>query len=203
MNEEPEHTPEHTQEKKLHLIEDRIDQVLLKARRIFFCDAVDWDTAKEAIRRLWYLDLQEPGKPILLVINSPGGATDAGFAIWDQVHMLQSPISTLVSGLAASMGSVLSLCAPRGRRFATPHARFMIHQPSLSGVLRGQATDLVIQAKEMQKTRSMIVDIYAKATGKSAQEIERAIDRDHWMSASEALEFGHIDRIISSYKELE
>ncbi len=101
---------------------DKIDGKLLKARRIFFSEAVDEKSANDAIRKLWYLELEDPGKPILFVINSPGGAVDCGFAIWDQVKMITSPVTTLVTGLAASMGSVLSLCAAPGRRFATKHA---------------------------------------------------------------------------------
>ena len=140
-------------QKKHTRLDDRIDEALLKARRIFFADVVDNDSARDAIRKIWYLELTDPGKPILFVINSPGGSVDAGFAVWDQVKMITSPVVTLVTGLAASMGSVLSLCAPKGKRFATERARIMIHQPSIGGVIRGQATDLAIQAKEILKTR--------------------------------------------------
>jgi ATP-dependent Clp protease protease subunit len=194
--------PEFAQDRKLHGIDDKIDEALLKARRIFFCDAVDDKSANNAIRRLWYLELIDPGKPILFVINSPGGSVDSGFAVWDQAKMISSPVTTLVTGLAASMGSVLSLCAAPGRRFATPHSRIMIHQPSIGGVIRGQATDLDIQAKELLKTRGIIVDVYVKATGKDPKAIERAIDRDTWMSAPEAKEFGLLDKIVTSYKEI-
>ncbi|MGE5195744.1 MAG: ATP-dependent Clp protease proteolytic subunit [Anaerolineae bacterium] len=184
------------------MIDDKIDMALLKARRIFFSDPVDSQSAKDAIRKLWYLELIDPGKPILFVINSPGGAVDSGFAIWDQVNMISSPVTTLITGLAASMGSILSLCAAKGRRFATPHSRIMIHQPSIHGVVRGQATDLEIQAKEIIKNRNCIIDIYVAATGKDFATIEKAIDRDTWMSAKEAMEFGLLDNVISSYKEL-
>jgi ATP-dependent Clp protease protease subunit len=195
--EEPSHKVE-----KLKLIDDKIDDVLLKARRIFLSDAVDGDSAKEIIRKLWYLELTDPGKPILFVINSPGGSVDSGFAIWDQVKMISSPVTTLVTGLAASMGSILSLCAAPKKRFATPHSRIMIHQPSIGGVIRGQATDLEIQAREILKTRKLIVDTYVEHTGKSASMIEKAIDRDTWMTAQEALEFGLLDKIVTSYKQL-
>ena len=186
----------------IHLLDDKIDEVLLKSRRIFLCDAVDSDSAKDIIRKLWYLELSDPGKPILFVINSPGGSVDSGFAVWDQVKMITSPVTTLVSGLAASMGSVLSLCAAPGRRFATPHARIMIHQPSINAIIKGQATDLEIHAKEILKTRKGIVDVYVKATGKDPKEIEKSIDRDMWMSSKEAKEFGLLDKIITSNKEL-
>ncbi|MGZ3632968.1 MAG: ATP-dependent Clp protease proteolytic subunit [Parachlamydiaceae bacterium] len=183
-------------------VKDRIDGVILDARRIFICDAIDNTSAQDAIRKLWYLELSDPGKPILIVINSPGGSVDSGFAIWDQVKMISSPVTTLITGLAASMGSVLSLCASPKRRFATPNARILIHQPRLGGAIQGQATDLEIQAKEMIKTRSSLVNIYVDATGKDPAVIERAIDRDMWMSAQEALEFGLLDGIVNSFKDL-
>lgn len=194
---------EETQEKKKQGISEKIDETLLRHRRVFLCDAVDGDSAHDVIRKLWYLELTDPGKPILLVINSPGGSVDSGFAIWDQIKLMTSPVTTLVTGLAASMGSVLSLAAAPGRRFATEHARIMIHQPSIHGLVRGQATDLDIQAKEMVKTRQTIVNVYVQATGKDYGIIDKAIDRDAWMSAQEAMEFGLLDKIISSYKELE
>lgn len=185
----------------LHL-KDKIEGSMLEQRRLFLCDAIDNDTADDIIRKLWYLENKSPGEPILLVINSPGGAIDSGFAIWDQIKMVTSPVSTLVTGLAASMGSILSLVAPKKRRFATPQSRIMVHQPRLSGVIQGQATDLEIQAKEMIKTRSGLVNIYVEATGRTAAEIEKAIDRDTWMNVEEALEFGLLDKIVTSYSEI-
>ena len=187
---------------KAKAVNDKIDILLLEKRRIFLSDQVDSDTAKSIIRQLWYLDQLAPGKPILFVINSPGGSVDAGFAIWDQIKMITSPVTTLVTGLAASMGSILSLCAAPKRRFATQNARIMIHQPSVNAIIRGQATDLEIHAKEILKTRQALVDVYVKATGKDAKTIDRAIDRDTWMSSQEALEFGLLDKVVSSYKEL-
>lgn len=183
-------------------VADRIEHTLLEARRIFISDAVDSDSASDIIHKMWYLELSHPGKPILFVINSPGGAVDSGFAIWDQIKMISSPVTTLVTGLAASMGSILSLCAAPGRRFATPHSRIMIHQPLLGGVIKGQATDLEIQAREMIKTRNVLIQIYVEATGKEFATIEKAIDRDTWMTAHEALEFGLLDGVVNSFEEL-
>lgn len=197
--------PDEEQPEKQHskLVNDKIDLALLEQRRVFLSDGVDSNTAKDVIRRLWYLEHTNPGKPILFVINSPGGSVDSGFAIWDQIKMLSSPVITLVTGLAASMGSLLSLVAGKGRRLATPNARIMIHQPLIAGVIRGQATDLDIQAKEMLKTREMIVSVYADATGKDKKEIEKAINRDNWMTSEEALKFGLLDKIITSFKDVE
>ncbi len=193
---------EHEQSKTEKFLHDKIEQVILDQRRIFLSGAVDQDSANEIIRKLWYLEHLSPGKPILFVINSPGGSVDSGFAIWDQIRMITSPVSTLVTGLAASMGSLLSLSAKKGKRFATPYARIMIHQPLIGGVIQGQATDLEIQAKEMLKTRDIIVKIYSESSGKSEEEVRRAIDRDNWMTVEEALKFGLLDRVVSTYKEI-
>ena len=191
------------EEKRPHSkLDDKIDAALLDMRRLFISDAIDNESANDVIRKLWYLDRLAPGDPILLIINSPGGSVDSGFAIWDQINLLDSPVSTLVTGLAASMGSILSLCAQKGRRFATPNSRIMIHQPHIGGVIKGQATDQEIQAKEMLKTRQALVKVYMDATGKDFDTIDRAIDRDTWMTPSEAMEFGLLDGIISSPKDL-
>jgi len=183
-------------------IEDKIESAILDTRRIFFSEAVDEKSANEAIRKLWYLEYKDPGKPILFVINSPGGSVDCGFAIWDQVTMISSPVTTLITGLAASMGSVLSLCAAPGRRFATKHSRIMIHQPRIMGFIQGQASDLEIQAQEILKTRAQLVEIYVKATGKDTLTIEKALNRDKWMSADEALAYGLLDKVVESYAEI-
>jgi ATP-dependent Clp protease protease subunit len=190
-------------EDKPKYVNDKLDHALLEKRRIFLSDAVDSDSAKDIIRKLWYLDHQAPGKPILFIINSPGGSVDSGFAIWDQIKLLSSPVITLVTGLAASMGSLLSLVSGKGKRLATANSRIMIHQPLIGGVIRGQATDLEIQAKEMLKTRAQIVDIYVEATGKDRKAIEKAIDRDNWMSAEEALQFGLLDKVVHTMKDVD
>jgi len=185
-----------------HQLKDRIESSILESRRIFLSEAVDSESAANIIRQLWYLEIQDPGKPIYFFINSPGGSVDSGFAIWDQIKMITSPVTTIVTGLAASMGSVLSLAAAPNRRFATPNSRIMIHQPMIGGVIQGQATDLEIQAREMLKTRNDLVEKYVKATGKDFATIDRALDRDSWMSAHEAKEFGLLDGVITSFKEI-
>jgi ATP-dependent Clp protease protease subunit len=171
-------------------LDDMIEYTLLKHRRLFVCDVVDNESMKAAIRKLWYMQLSSPNEPILIVINSPGGSVDAGFALWDQIKGLTCPVKTVVTGIAASMGSVLSL--------ATANARIMIHQPSISGVVRGQASDIEIHAKEIIKTRERLVQLYVEATGQSADTIDQALERDLWMSAQEAKTFGLIDHIIPS-----
>ena len=195
-------TQETSKEETFKHINEKIEYEILLKRRIFLSDAVDQDSAKDIIRKLWYLDWKEPGKPILFVINSPGGAVDSGFAIYDQAKLLNSPVYTLVTGLAASMGSLLMLIAPKGKRFATANARIMIHQPLIGGVIQGQATDLDIQAKEMLKTRDLIVKIYSDATGKDVATVSKAIDRDNWMTPEEAKKFGLLDKIVSTPEEI-
>ncbi len=181
---------------------DRIDESIMESRRVFICDPIDNEVARDTIKRLWYLESKDPGKPILVIINSPGGSTDAGFAIWDQAMMISSPIHTLITGLAASMGSVLSLMAEKGHRYATPNSRIMIHQPSIHGHVRGQATDLEIQAKEILKLRNSLIRLYSERTGKSEDEISENFDRDNWMGVEEAMKFGLLDKVVSSYKDL-
>lgn len=184
-------------------LDDCIDHALLKARRIFFSNVVESASASEAIKKLWYLELTDPGKPILFIINSPGGSVLDGLAVIDQAKMLTSPITTLVTGLAASMGTLIGICAddPK-RRLATPSARFMIHQPRIHGYIQGQASDLEIHAKDIMYTREQGILAYMKATGKDRATIEKAIDRDCWMSAEEALDFGLIGKIVKNFDEI-
>ena len=183
-------------------LEDEIERTLLDNRRLFFSEDVNQKSATNAIRKLWYMELKDPGKPITFVINSPGGSVDAGFAVWDQVQLITSPITTLVTGLAASMGSILGQCAPKGRRFATPHCRILIHQPAIHGAIRGQASDLEIQAREILKTRERIVKLYAEKTGKDPANIAAAIERDTWFTADEAKDFGLIDAVVNSFSDI-
>ncbi len=197
--------PETTEEdevKKEPPLNTKMEEFFTKKRIIFLHTQVDDSSAYDIIRKLWYLESLDAKKPILLIINSPGGSVDSGLAIWDQVKLVTPPVYTLVMGLAASMGSILSLSGEKKRRYATKHSRIMIHQPLIGGTIYGQATDLEIQAKEIIKTRDLLVEIYMEATGKTKPQIEKALDRDTWMTAEEAKAFGLIDEIITSYKEI-
>ncbi|WP_108624384.1 ATP-dependent Clp protease proteolytic subunit [Candidatus Similichlamydia epinepheli] len=184
-------------------VNDLVELSLLKSRIVFLHSGVDQDSAREVIHRIWHLEISDPGKRILFVINSPGGSVTAGLAIWDQIRLVSSPITTLVTGLAASMGSMLSIVAPKGQRWATPQAKIMIHQPAIWGTVTGQATDLEIQAREIRKTKETMVGLYMEATGQPREVIEKSLDRDTWMSAEEAMKFGLIDRIISDKETLQ
>jgi len=153
------------------------------------------------VRQILVMEQAEAGKEIKIMINSPGGEIYSGFAIYDTARFVACPITTIVMGLAASMGSVLSLVGDDGRRFALPNAQFMIHQPLLTGA-EGQTTDLEIQSRQMLKTRKVLADMYAEKTGKSSAQILKDMDRDHWLSADEAVEYGLINRVIRRKTDL-
>jgi ATP-dependent Clp protease protease subunit len=184
-------------------LNEKMEQVLLDKRYVFLTEDVNADSARDIIRKFLYLEHIAPGKPILFYINSPGGSVDSGFGIYDTIQMISSPVVTLISGLAASFGSLLSVAAKKGKRLATPHSRIMIHQPLIGGVIRGQATDLDIQAQEMLKTHSQIAKIYQEATGRPMDEIKKFLLRDKWLSPEEAIQFGVLDKVVTSMKEVD
>ena len=175
-------------------VQETIDEKMLEERKVFLWGMVDDDSAKHVIDRLLYLDLQN-NKEIQLYINSPGGYVTSGFAIYDTIKSLKSPVSTICTGLAASMGSILLSVGKKGRRFIQPHARVMIHQPS--GGARGQASNIEIQAKEILKTREIGAQILADNCGQSVEKIMKDFNRDYWMSAEESIEYGIVDEVMS------
>ncbi len=174
-------------------IQEQIDAKLLEERKVFLWGQVDDDSAKHVIDRLLYLDLQS-NKEIQLVINSPGGYVTSGFSIYDTITSLKSPVSTVCSGLAASMGSILLSVGKKGRRFVQPHARVMIHQPS--GGARGQASNIEIQAREILKTREIGARILAENCGQPYEKIMKDFNRDYWMDAEESVAYGIVDGIL-------
>lgn len=167
---------------------------LYRERIIFLGRDVDDEIANQIIAVMLYLDSEDSGKDIILYINSPGGMVSAGMAIFDTMQHIKSDVVTICVGLAASMGSFLLAAGAKGKRLALPHSRIMIHQPS--GGTRGQATDIQIEAKEILRLRHQLNGIYAKNTGKPIEKIEKDMDRDYFMSAEEAREYGLIDRVI-------
>lgn len=174
-------------------VQEAIDEKMLEERKVFLWGMVDDDSAKHVIDRLLYLDLQN-NKEIQLYINSPGGYVTSGFAIYDTIKALKSPVSTICTGLAASMGSILLSVGKKGRRFIQPHARVMIHQPS--GGARGQASNIEIQAKEIIKTREIGAQILADNCGQKVDKIMKDFNRDYWMSAEESIEYGIVDAVM-------
>ncbi|MBV9389157.1 MAG: ATP-dependent Clp protease proteolytic subunit [Chroococcidiopsidaceae cyanobacterium CP_BM_ER_R8_30] len=171
-----------------------IFQRLFLERIIFLGTEVDDDIANQIIPYMLYLDSEDPGKDIVLYINSPGGIITSGMAIYDTMQHIKSDVVTICVGLAASMGSFLLAAGTKGKRLALPHSRIMIHQPS--GGTRGQATDIEIEAREILRIRHQLNGIYAERTGQSLEKIEKDMDRDFFMSAEEAKEYGLIDRVI-------
>jgi ATP-dependent Clp protease protease subunit len=179
---------------------------LLKDRIIFiggFGGAVTTDSANLIIAQLLFLEAEDPDKQINLYINSPGGMVTAGLAVYDTMQYIKSPITTICMGMAMSFGAVLLTAGSKGQRFALPNSRVMIHQPLLSGGgLSGQATDIKIEATELAKTKRRLVEIMAKHTGKSVEKITDDMERNYYMSAEQAKEYGIIDEVISPRKVL-
>lgn len=153
-------------------------------------------------RTLLALERKDAKKPVFLFINSPGGEITSGFSIFDTARFIEPEIVTVVTGLAASMGSLIALCAPKKRRFAFPNGKLLIHQPLISGTLQGTASDLDIHARDILATKEKINQLYAKETGRTIEEIREATDRDNWMTAEQALDFGLISKIIGSRGDL-
>ncbi len=166
---------------------------LLKERIIFLTGGVNDSVASLICAQMLFLESENPGKDISFYINSPGGVVTAGLAIYDTMQYIRCEVATLCVGQAASMGSLLLAAGAPGKRFALPNSRIMIHQPS--GGFQGQAADIEIQAREIMTLRSRLNGIYVKHTGKTLEQVEHAMDRDNFMSANEAKEFGLIDKV--------
>ncbi|GAA4280654.1 ClpP family protease [Gaetbulibacter aestuarii] len=180
-------------ENKDNKIQDIIDAKLIEERKVFLWGQVDDDSAKHVVDRLMYLDALEK-KDIHLYINSPGGYVTAGFAIYDCMKSLKSDVSTICTGFAASMGSIILSAGKKGKRFIQPHARVMIHQPS--GGARGPASDIEITAKEILKTKEISAQILADNCGQKFEKIMKDFNRDHWMGAEESVAYGIVDKVI-------
>lgn len=169
---------------------------LLKERVIFLVGPIDDFMANLVVAQLLFLESENPDKDISLYINSPGGVITSGMAIFDTMRFVKPDVSTLCIGQACSMGSFLLAAGARGKRFALPHSRVMIHQPS--GGAQGQATDIEIQAREILKMREQLNGLYCEFTGQPIERIERDMERDRFMSAAEAKEYGLIDSVIAT-----
>ncbi|UNK16887.1 ATP-dependent Clp endopeptidase proteolytic subunit ClpP [Paenibacillus sp. N3/727] len=169
---------------------------LLKDRIIFVGSEINDAIANSVIAQLLLLAAEDPEKDIHMYINSPGGSVSAGFGIFDTMQHIKPQVQTICTGLAASWGSMLLLAGAKSKRFALPNSEIMIHQPH--GGVQGQASDIAISAKRILKTREKIVQITADRTGQPIEKIERDMDRDYFMSADEAVEYGIIDKVITS-----
>jgi ATP-dependent Clp protease protease subunit len=179
-----------------NLQEKNLELSLYKARKIFLWSDVNDESAKAVVTRLISLDIEDPKEEIVLYINSPGGSVTEGMAIYDAMLAIEAPVSTVCMGMEMSMGSFLLAAGEPGRRFAWPHARIMIHQPLIMGTVTGTATDLDIRAKETIRLRGELNELYAKHTGRDVEKIANDTDRDFFMSAQEAKEYGLLDDVI-------
>ncbi len=173
-----------------------IQRKFLEQRKIFLWGAVTDETAKDLTEKLLFLESDAPGKEITFYINSPGGSITAGMAVYDTMQLVTSPITVVVTGMAASMGSILLSGAKKGRRLLYPHSRVLIHQPLISGRMIGPASDINIQAKEMEKLRQELNQILATASGQPLDQINKDTDRDFYLNAKEAIAYGLADRIV-------
>jgi ATP-dependent Clp protease protease subunit len=167
---------------------------LLKERIIFLAGPFHDGMSSLICAQLLFLEAENPNKDISMYINSPGGVVTSGLAIYDTMQYIKPKVSTLIIGQAASMGSVIAAAGEPGMRFALPNTRIMVHQPS--GGAQGQATDILIQAREIEKVRHKLYDIYVKHCGRTKEEVALALERDNFMSAEEAKAWGHIDEIL-------
>jgi ATP-dependent Clp protease protease subunit len=174
---------------------------LLKERIIFLTGPVEDQMATLICAQLLFLEAENPKKEIALYINSPGGVVTAGMAIYDTMQFIKPAVSTLCIGQAASMGSLLLAAGHKDMRFATPNARIMVHQPS--GGFQGQASDIERHARDILKMKRRLNEIYVKHTGRTYEEVEQTLDRDHFMSADEALSWGVVDKVITSREAME
>ena len=174
---------------------------LLKDRIIFLGTEVNDYIANSVIAQLLFLESEDPEKEISLYINSPGGSVTAGLAIYDTMQYVRAPISTICLGQAASMGAVLLAAGTKGRRMSLPNSRILIHQPLIMGGLGGQASDIDIQAQEILKIRELLNEILVRHTGQTKERIEKDTDRDFFMSAASAKEYGLIDQVITRHEQ--
>lgn len=168
----------------------------LEDRKLFFWGDVNDQSARSLTEQLLFLEMQDPGKEITLYLNSPGGSITAGMAVFDTMRLMKSPIRVIVVGLAASMGSIFLCGGAKGRRFVYPHARVLIHQPLIMGTMRGAAVDIHIQAQEMEKLREEMNRILSESSGQPLDKIQVDTDRDFYLNAREAIDYGLADAII-------
>jgi len=189
-----------TNTKRAH---DYIWEAMRKNRTLLFSSAVTGASVRDACDRLFALEADDPTKPITLVLNSPGGSVNDGYALVDVMRFIKAPIRVVCTGLVASMGISILIAAEKKNRVSLPNARFMMHQPRFGGAVIGTASDLEITAREIMKMKDKSNQEVADATGKPLDQVEKDTSRDLWLSADEACEYGLIDRVIQSVNELD
>ncbi len=174
----------------------KLEKYFFEKRAVYLWGVVDDKSAKDIVSKLLLLDADKPGEEIKFYINSPGGVVTSGMVMYDTMQMIKSPVSTICMGLAASMGSILLSGGEKGKRFIFPHGEVMIHQPSLGGYIKGVSTDLEIQAEQTKRVKDIGATILAKNCGKTKEQIMKDFDRDYWMDAKKAIEYGIADKMV-------
>jgi ATP-dependent Clp protease protease subunit len=177
--------------------EMQFEKKFIEQRKVFLWGVVDDKSARAVVNRLLFLEAKDPGKEITFYINSPGGVVTSGMVIYDTMQLISSPVATVCMGLAASMGSILLSAGAKGKRSIYPSGEVMIHQPSLGGMMRGTSADLEIQAEQIRKTKQLGAKILADNCGKSIEEVLRDFERDYWMDANEAVQYGIVDEVLT------
>jgi ATP-dependent Clp protease protease subunit len=180
----------------LMMFSKKLEQYFFETRSVYLWGVVDDKSARDVTTKLLLLDADKPGTEIKFFINSPGGVVTSGMVIYDTMKMLKSPVSTICMGLAASMGSILLSGGAKGSRFIYPHGEVMIHQPSLGGYIQGVSIDLEIQAKQTKRVKEISARILAENCGKKFEQVMKDFDRDYWMDAKEAIEYGIVDKVF-------
>jgi ATP-dependent Clp protease protease subunit len=196
LNDDEEEQPREDKPEQSPYLMKKMEQLFLKKRAVYLWGAVEDKSARDVVSKLLLLDADKPGLEIKFYINSPGGVVTSGMVIYDTMRMMQSPVVTICMGLAASMGSILLSGGVKGKRLIYPHGEVMIHQPSIGGYFQATSADIEIHAKQMQRTKEISAQILANNTGKSFERIMKDFDRDYWMDAKEAVEYGIVDTII-------
>jgi ATP-dependent Clp protease protease subunit len=196
MHDEDENPKDDKKEEPTPMLMKKMEQMFFEKRSIYFWGPVDDKSAKDIVTKLLLLDNDKPGEEIKFYINSPGGVVTSGMVIYDTIKLIQSPVSTICMGLAASMGSILLSCGTKGRRFIFPSGEVMIHQPSLGGYFQATSADIEIQAEQIRKTKELGAKILAENCGKTIEQIMQDFDRDYWMNANEAVAYGIVDAIL-------
>jgi ATP-dependent Clp protease protease subunit len=178
------------------MLAKKLEKYFFETRAVYLWGVVDDRSAKEVTTKFLLLDADKPGEEIKFFINSPGGIVTSGMVIYDTMKMLKSPVSTICMGLAASMGSILLSGGEKGKRYIYPHGEVMIHQPSLGGYIQGVSVDLEIQAKQTKRVKEIGAKILAANCGKKVDQIMKDFDRDYWMDAKEAVDYGIVDQLV-------
>lgn len=183
-------------DKQSSFILKKQEELFLSKRAVYLWGPVDDKSAKDVVSKLLLLDADKPGEEIKFFINSPGGIVTSGMVIYDTIKMIQSPVSTICMGLAASMGSILLSVGEKGKRFIYPHGEVMIHQPSIGGYFQATSADIEIQAEQIEKTKTLSAQILADNCGKTLDQVLKDFDRDFWMDAQQAIEYGIVDAVL-------